>query len=42
MGLFKLVKELAIEDTQAFMQMMMMKHNHSKKILYLIEPYIAW
>ena len=40
MGLYNLVKELAIEDTQAFMQMM--RHKQFKEILHLIEPYIAW
>ena len=42
MGLFNLVKKLAIEDTQAFMQMMRMRHKQFKDILHLIEPYIAW
>ena len=42
MGLFNMVKELAIEDTQAFMQMMRMRHKQFKEILHLIEPYIAW
>ena len=41
MGLFNLVKQLAIGDTQAFMQMMRMKHKQFKEILHLIQPYIA-
>ena len=42
MGLFNLMKELAIEEPQAFMQMMRMRHKQFKEILHLIQQYIAW